>query len=63
MLCVFYSECMFSNWQKEVMLINYFDIQSCGCRLYYKCPDVGLFFQDAICSNVLRGAFFLCVRL
>lgn len=23
------SDCMFSNWQKEMTLINYFDIQSC----------------------------------
>lgn len=52
--------CMCSIWQQDMTLINYPDVQSWCCSQYWRCPDVGLFFQDATCWNAIGGAFLLC---
>lgn len=58
-VCVL-SDRMFSNWQKEMTLINYLDIQSCVAVCIIRVQMLGSL-PGCNVLNVLGGALFLCV--
>lgn len=61
-VCVL-SDRMFSNWQKEMTLINYLDIQSCVAVCIIRVQMLGCSSRMQCVECVRRCTFSLCMTM